>query len=235
METSLIFLKDEDIPESLLKSGLKIFYIVYKSKSTRYDDHVKMLQFVCEEKPNTHVYILEYLEGSTTENLKKLVGGEDGSKGNFEFVIYIGSKRIDRLINCTTSAFTKKLRMIDESNGDTTEIQEEDKSNDVIYRIEKLLEENNVILFMKGEKDAPQCKFSRGIIDLLNKVKLKYNTYDILQDLELRNALKIYSDWPTYPQLYVDKSLIGGFDIVSEMCADGKLTEVIPSKYFETS
>lgn len=240
MENSLIYLKDNEIPECIDKSGLKIFYIFYKSKSPRYEDHIKMLQFVCEERQSVEVFILEYPDGSETENLKKLLkeevsGNEEGRKRNFEFVIYFGKKLVDRLIDCSTSAFTKKLRMINESEFNGNPTREDGLTDEVVERIEKLLNENNVILFMKGEKYAPQCKFSRAITEILNDVKLKYNTYDILKDLEVRNELKIYSDWPTYPQLYVDKKLIGGFDIVREMYEDGQLTEVIPSKYFETS
>ena len=73
------------------------------------------------------------------------------------------------------------------------------------------------MLFMKGEPDAPRCGFSRQIIGILNQTGVSYSHFDILSDNDIRQGLKKYSDWPTYPQLYVKSELIGGLDIVKEM------------------
>lgn len=73
------------------------------------------------------------------------------------------------------------------------------------------------MLFMKGNPTDPKCGFSRQIVALLNEDKIQYGTFDILNDNEVRQGLKQFSNWPTYPQLYVNGSLIGGLDILKEM------------------
>ncbi|KAJ8985331.1 hypothetical protein NQ317_008361 [Molorchus minor] len=83
------------------------------------------------------------------------------------------------------------------------------------------------MLFMKGNREQPRCGFSKQIIEILNNTGVKYETYDILCDEEIRQGLKTYSDWPTYPQLYVNGDLIGGLDIVKEMLASGDLATTL--------
>ncbi|XP_076815580.1 glutaredoxin-3-like [Clavelina lepadiformis] len=94
-------------------------------------------------------------------------------------------------------------------------------------RIKALLEQNQVILFMKGEPTAPRCGFSRQIVDILNKTGVKYSHFDVFSDEEIRQGLKKYSDWPTYPQLYVAGELLGGLDIVKEMEQQSELKEAL--------
>jgi monothiol glutaredoxin len=93
-------------------------------------------------------------------------------------------------------------------------------------KIKNLLENNEIILFMKGDKFFPKCGFSKQARDILNELEVKYTTYDILEDEELRQALKEYSNWPTYPQLYFKEELIGGCDIIKEMYLEGELEEL---------
>jgi len=90
-------------------------------------------------------------------------------------------------------------------------------------RIEALLKSSKVLLFMKGTPAAPQCGFSRKIIDILKENGIQFNTFNILADEEIRQGLKEYSSWPTYPQLYNDAKLVGGLDIVKELAEDGEL------------
>jgi Grx4 family monothiol glutaredoxin len=77
------------------------------------------------------------------------------------------------------------------------------------------------MLFMKGSPEQPRCGFSRQIVEILQGEKISFSTFDILTDEEVRAGLKTYSDWPTYPQLYANGSLVGGLDIVKEMVASG--------------
>lgn len=84
-----------------------------------------------------------------------------------------------------------------------------------------------IMLFMKGDKYMPKCGFSAHVVDLLNDLEADYSTFDILEDEEVRQGLKEYSKWPTYPQLYVKGELIGGCDIIDEMYKSGELKEVI--------
>ena len=90
-------------------------------------------------------------------------------------------------------------------------------------RLKLLLNQQRVMLFLKGVPSAPRCGFSRQIVEMLDSIDASYGAFDILQDEEVRQGLKEYSDWPTYPQLYVDGELVGGLDIVKEMVEDGEL------------
>lgn len=94
-------------------------------------------------------------------------------------------------------------------------------------RLAELIHQNNVMLFMKGLPSGPRCGFSREMVDLLESEGVSYGSFDILTDEEVRQGLKTYSDWPTYPQLYVKGELIGGLDIVKEMKEDGSLKDAL--------
>ena len=96
-------------------------------------------------------------------------------------------------------------------------------------RIKKLIHQSNVMLFMKGLPSAPRCGFSRQMVEILNEEKVPFEAFDILQDEEIRQGLKDYSDWPTYPQLYVAGDLVGGLDIIKEMKEDGSLKDALMS------
>lgn len=95
------------------------------------------------------------------------------------------------------------------------------------HRLKAAINRNPVMLFMKGNKEAAKCGFSRQILEILNSTGLDYETFDILQDEEVRQGLKAYSNWPTYPQLYVKGELVGGLDIVKEMKESGDLVSVL--------
>lgn len=98
---------------------------------------------------------------------------------------------------------------------------------DVIERIKSQLSSNPVLLYMKGTPDFPQCGFSATAVRALNAVDAPFESVNIFEDPELREALKQYSNWPTYPQLYVNGELIGGCDIIVEMYNSGELKKVI--------
>ena len=94
-------------------------------------------------------------------------------------------------------------------------------------RLASLIKRHDVMLFMKGLPSAPQCGFSRQIVDLLDQMNVSYDAFNILEDEEIRAGLKEFSDWPTYPQLYVLGELVGGLDIVSQMHESGELKELL--------
>jgi monothiol glutaredoxin len=94
-------------------------------------------------------------------------------------------------------------------------------------RISDLIQKNKVMLFMKGTKQFPACGFSNAVVQILKKEGVSFETYNILSDPDLRQALKEYSHWPTYPQLYVDGKFVGGCDIVTEMHQSGELATVL--------
>jgi monothiol glutaredoxin len=95
-------------------------------------------------------------------------------------------------------------------------------------RIADTIAKDRVMLFMKGSPQMPQCGFSAAVVGMLKEVGAKYGSYNILADPELREGLKEYSSWPTYPQLYVDGKLIGGADIVRDLHAKGDLAKLLP-------
>ena len=94
-------------------------------------------------------------------------------------------------------------------------------------RICKVIEENSVMLFMKGSPDFPQCGFSGRVVQILDACGAKFGSADVLMDPELREGIKAYSNWPTIPQLYIQGELIGGSDIVMEMYENGELKKNI--------
>tara|TARA_B100001057_G_scaffold501123_2_gene620839 strand:+ start:1283 stop:1600 length:318 start_codon:yes stop_codon:yes gene_type:complete len=97
-------------------------------------------------------------------------------------------------------------------------------------KIEKFINENDVCLFMKGTPDAPQCGFSMAVSNVLKHLEVKFIGVNILEDENLRQGIKDFSDWPTIPQLYVKKEFIGGCDIVKELFESGELKKILSDK-----
>jgi monothiol glutaredoxin len=100
-------------------------------------------------------------------------------------------------------------------------------TDELKQRIEKTIGQHRIMLFMKGNPSMPQCGFSAAVVEVLKQVGSEFGTYNILADQELREGLKEYASWPTYPQLYVDGKLVGGADIVRDMHARGELAPLL--------
>jgi monothiol glutaredoxin len=96
-----------------------------------------------------------------------------------------------------------------------------------LARIDQLVKSNDVVLFMKGSPLFPQCGFSSKAIAILDHLNVAYESVDVLQDMEIRQAIKAYSDWPTIPQLYVKGEFLGGSDIMMEMYEAGELAALV--------
>ena len=97
-------------------------------------------------------------------------------------------------------------------------------------QIQEAIDKDKIVLFMKGTRDFPQCGFSGRVIKILERCNVEYQEYDVLQNPELRENIKSFSEWPTIPQLYVDGEFIGGSDIVYEMYEDKTIEKVLLSK-----
>ena len=97
-------------------------------------------------------------------------------------------------------------------------------------KIKDLINSNDVCLFMKGTPDSPQCGFSMAVSNVLKHLKVNFNGVNVLEDENLRQGIKDFSDWPTIPQLYVKGEFIGGCDIVKEMFEKGELTSLLKEK-----
>ncbi len=92
------------------------------------------------------------------------------------------------------------------------------------------INDNEVCLFMKGTPDAPQCGFSMAVSNMLKILEVKFKGVNVLEDQKIREGVKIFSDWPTIPQLYIKKEFVGGCDIVKEMYENGELKKMLEQK-----
>ncbi len=97
-------------------------------------------------------------------------------------------------------------------------------------KIESLIQDNNVCLFMKGTPESPQCGFSMAVSNILKHLKVDFKGINVLEDPNLRQGVKDFSDWPTIPQLYIKNQFIGGCDIVKEMFENGELKKLLSEK-----
>lgn len=123
--------------------------------------------------------------------------------------------RIDGIDIADLTATIKKLAGASEAAGSLED------------RLKALINKADVMIFMKGDRSAPRCGFSKQLVQIMNDTKVPYETFDILTDETVRQGLKTYSDWPTYPQVYVKGELQGGLDIIKEMVTSGELVKVL--------
>jgi len=100
----------------------------------------------------------------------------------------------------------------------------------ILEKIQETVSKNDVVLFMKGTKDFPQCGFSAAVSHILKTLNANFLDVDVLRDAEIRQGIKDFSDWPTIPQLYVKGEFIGGCDIIKEMSQSGELQELLKEK-----
>jgi monothiol glutaredoxin len=98
---------------------------------------------------------------------------------------------------------------------------------EVKERIDSLVQGSKVMVFMKGNKLMPQCGFSNNVVQILNALGVPYETFDVLEDYEIRQGIKEYSNWPTIPQVYINGEFIGGSDILIELYQKGELQQVV--------
>lgn len=101
---------------------------------------------------------------------------------------------------------------------------------DILQKIQDTISSNDVVLYMKGSKDFPQCGFSAAVAHVLKNLGVEFCDVDVLRDPEIRQGIKEFSDWPTIPQLYVKGEFIGGCDIIKEMFQSGELQELLKEK-----
>ncbi|MGL5064175.1 MAG: Grx4 family monothiol glutaredoxin [Microcoleus sp.] len=100
-------------------------------------------------------------------------------------------------------------------------------STEAHQKIDELVKQNKILVFMKGNKLMPQCGFSNNVVQILNTLGVPYETVDVLADPEIRQGIKEYSNWPTIPQIYINGEFIGGSDIAIELYQKGELQEMV--------
>lgn len=137
-------------------------------------------------------------------------------------VLFIqNGKAIDRIDGVNIAALTVKCKSF---------VSSEDASasgENLNDRLKALINRGKVVIFMKGDRNTPRCGFSKTLIAIINETQVPYETFDILTDEEVRQGLKVYSDWPTYPQVYVSGELIGGLDIIKELVGSNELVPTL--------
>ncbi|CAG8439586.1 10892_t:CDS:10 [Ambispora gerdemannii] len=136
-------------------------------------------------------------------------------------------EKYSKIAESTTTLFTGQStsKAADSSTSSTAT-----SKGDLNTRLKTLINSAPVLVFIKGTPSQPRCGFSRQIIDILNENKVKFSSFNILADEEIRQGLKTYSNWPTYPQLYVNGELVGGLDIVKELVALGEFQSMVPKE-----
>ncbi|KFQ63077.1 Glutaredoxin-3, partial [Pelecanus crispus] len=143
------------------------------------------------------------------------------------FLFFKNSQKVDRLDGAHAPELTKKVQRHASSSSVSAGSNDSSKE-DLNVRLKKLINAAPCMLFMKGSPKEPRCGFSKQMVEILNKHGISFSSFDIFSDEEVRQGLKTYSNWPTYPQLYVAGELIGGLDIVKELEASGELDTVCP-------
>lgn len=143
------------------------------------------------------------------------------------FIFFKNKARIDTLEGVNALELCKKVKNLVEA---TVSMPSEESEEDINVKLQALVNQAPVMLFMKGSPDEPRCGFSRTIIGILNEHNIDYSHFNILSDENVRQGLKKFSDWPTYPQLYHKGELIGGLDIVKELSESKELQKMLPQK-----
>jgi len=144
-------------------------------------------------------------------------------------IILRESKVLEKIEGFDASKVTKAVRHYSTTHVPPT-LDVAATKMDLEERLKRLISSNPCMLFMKGNPSEPRCGFSREIIHLLSSHSIQFGHFDILSDNDVRQGLKKYSDWPTYPQLYSNGELIGGLDIVKELAESGEIADILPKK-----
>jgi Grx4 family monothiol glutaredoxin len=141
-------------------------------------------------------------------------------------IFFQNNKAVHRIDGIDIADFTATIKKL---AGASAEAAAASTSGSLEDRLKALINKAKVMVFVKGDRNTPKCGFSKQLIQILNDTKVAYETFDILTDEEVRQGLKTYSDWPTYPQVYVNGELQGGLDIIKEMVTSGELVNVLQS------
>uniref|UniRef100_A0A0N5AEP6 Thioredoxin domain-containing protein n=1 Tax=Syphacia muris TaxID=451379 RepID=A0A0N5AEP6_9BILA len=143
-------------------------------------------------------------------------------------LLFKSGKEVDRHNGFNPTEMRSKILTYSFPNDNMERNAEKIAKNDLESRIKELINRSRLMLFMKGTPDAPRCGFSRQMVELLRGLKANFGSFDILEDEEIRQGLKTYSNWQTYPQLYLDGELLGGLDVIREEIKDSAFVDKLP-------
>lgn len=144
------------------------------------------------------------------------------------FLLLRNSSVVDQVNGANALVLNEKIQY--HTNNTDASSLDATKKESLDDRLKKLINQAPCMLFMKGTPANPRCGFSRTIVSILDSYKADYQSFDILEDNDVREGLKKYSNWPTYPQLYISGELVGGLDIVKESHESGELESMLPKK-----
>ncbi|XP_034030091.1 glutaredoxin 3 [Thalassophryne amazonica] len=182
----------------------------------------------CEQMNDVMVELAKEYPSSTFVKLEAEAVPEVSEKYEISavptFLFFKGGEKVDRLDGANVPQFSKKVRGMAVSGT----VEEAGGPADLNQRLKKLINAAPCMLFMKGAPQEPRCGFSRQMVALLKERNIQFSSFDVLSDEEVRQGLKTYSNWPTYPQLYVTGELVGGLDIVKELAESGELENTCP-------
>ncbi|XP_052867630.1 glutaredoxin 3 isoform X1 [Anopheles cruzii] len=134
---------------------------------------------------------------------------------------------IDRIDGVDVGTLATKARKYAGTSAPIPNSTSNSSSVSLEERLKGLINQSKVMIFMKGDRHTPRCGFSKQLIAIVNETGVEYDTFDILSDETVRQGLKTFSNWPTYPQVYVSGELIGGLDIIKELLEGGELKETL--------
>uniref|UniRef100_A0A6M2DCC1 Putative glutaredoxin-related protein n=1 Tax=Xenopsylla cheopis TaxID=163159 RepID=A0A6M2DCC1_XENCH len=137
-------------------------------------------------------------------------------------LFFKNKKQIDRVDGADVAEISNKVLKYG-----NVSVEDQDCATEIEKMLTSLINQHKVMVFMKGDRKTPRCGFSRQLIEILNGTDVEYGTFDILTNELVRQQLKTFSDWPTYPQLYVKGELIGGLDIIKELVNTNELTGIL--------
>nr|CAD7457690.1 unnamed protein product [Timema tahoe] len=221
----LHFDKKEDIEEAIRSNDLAVlhFYATWAEQN-------ELMSEVFEElSKQKHLQNVKFMK-CVAEDLPE-VSIKHNIAAVPTFVLFKKGSAVDRVDGADAPSLTKKINQQASKVSflaPKPALQSDEES--LKTRLKNLINAAPVMLFMKGSALEPRCGFSKTIIALLEELDTDFKTFDILSDETVRQGLKTYSDWPTYPQLYVKGELIGGLDIVKEMKENGELEKLLPKK-----
>jgi len=147
------------------------------------------------------------------------------------FMFIKNQQPFDKIEGANSPELANKIEKYSQTKGSSEKSKETvDPKLALNARLEKLINFSPIMLFMKGTPTTPQCGFSNKIVEILNKEGAKFDSFNILSDEEVRQGLKEYSNWPTFPQLYISGKLIGGLDILKELVEEGEFKNMLPKE-----
>lgn len=146
------------------------------------------------------------------------------------FIFFKNKTKLDRLDGANAAELTKKVKMLSSLTTIPMPEQETPQKQNINERLKVLISSAPVMIFMKGVPGEPKCGFSRQLVQILNDRSVKFSSFNILSDEDVRQGLKKFSNWPTYPQLYVNGELLGGLDIVKELIESGEFESQLPEQ-----